>query len=123
MQYSPKLKIAMEEIKAILKKHDIGACVMLHTPGHMEYLNHIDPSYSAITQPVRGGFRIKIDSRSIGKDRANQLAHGTADLMLSYRKHADMMKEVSDGILHALSGSYDITDNGSSHSGHNEQNN
>jgi len=46
MQYSPKLKIAMEEIKAILKKHDIAASVVLHTPGHSEYLLKINPSYS-----------------------------------------------------------------------------
>lgn len=123
MQYSPKLKLAMEEIKQVLKKYDIGACVMLHTHGFMEYLNHIDPSYSAISQPVQGGFRIKADSRTIGKERADELAHGTADLMLAYRKHSGMMKEVSDGILHALSGSYDITDNSGNHSGHNQQNN
>jgi hypothetical protein len=31
MQYSPKLKKAMEEIKAVLNKHDIAASVILHT--------------------------------------------------------------------------------------------
>jgi hypothetical protein len=46
MQYSPKLKKAMEEIKAILKKHDVGGVVILHTPGHSEYLHKLDPSYS-----------------------------------------------------------------------------
>lgn len=50
MQYSPKLKIAMEEIKAILAKHDIGAMVVLHTPGHSEFLNKLNPSYSCIIQ-------------------------------------------------------------------------
>lgn len=50
MQYSPKLKTAMEEIKAILAKHDIGAMVILHTPGHSEFLNKLNPSYSCIIQ-------------------------------------------------------------------------
>lgn len=50
MQYSPKLKTAMEEIKAILAKHDIGAMVVLHTPGHSEFLNKLNPSYSCIIQ-------------------------------------------------------------------------
>lgn len=50
MQYSPKLKTAMEEIKVILAKHDIGAMVILHTPGHSEFLNKLDPSYSCIIQ-------------------------------------------------------------------------
>lgn len=46
MQYNPKLKKALEEIKLILKKYDIAANVILHTPGHTEYLVHITPSYS-----------------------------------------------------------------------------
>ncbi len=46
MQYSPKLKKAMEEIRDVLNKHDIGAYVVLHTPGHSEYLLKIDPTYS-----------------------------------------------------------------------------
>lgn len=50
MQYSPKLKKAMEEIKEILAKHDIGAMVVLHTPGHSEFLNKLNPSYSCIIQ-------------------------------------------------------------------------
>ena len=47
MQYSPKLKKAAEEIKSILKKYDIAANVVLHTPGHSEYLLEITPTYSA----------------------------------------------------------------------------
>jgi hypothetical protein len=61
MQYDPKLKMAMEDIKAILKKYDIAAVVVLHniqsvTPkkdgsqhaqGHSEYYLNIEPSYSA----------------------------------------------------------------------------
>lgn len=47
MQYSPKLKKAAEEIKDILKKYDIAANIVLHTPGHCEYLLHITPTYSA----------------------------------------------------------------------------
>lgn len=46
MQYSPKLKVAMEEIKAILKKHDIAAAIALHTPGHGEFFMELEPSYS-----------------------------------------------------------------------------
>lgn len=46
MQYSPKLKSAMEQIKKILVQNDIGAVVILHTPGHAEYLHHLTPSYS-----------------------------------------------------------------------------
>lgn len=46
MQYNPKLKKAADEIKLILQKYDIAANVILHTPGHSEYLLHITPTYS-----------------------------------------------------------------------------
>ena len=48
MQYSPKLKLAMTEIKAILKKHDIAGSFVIHTPGHSEYLNSFETSYSCV---------------------------------------------------------------------------
>lgn len=38
----------MEEMKAIFKKYDIGGFVILHTPGHGEFLNQLSPSYSCI---------------------------------------------------------------------------
>src|ERR1700752_106117 len=44
----PKLKAAMEEIKVILKKHDIGAVVLLSSPDEMEYLAQLDPTWSCI---------------------------------------------------------------------------
>jgi hypothetical protein len=49
MQYSPKLKKAMQEIQDILSKHDIAGVVVIHTPGHTEYLNKLDPTYSCVT--------------------------------------------------------------------------
>jgi hypothetical protein len=60
MQYSPKLKKAMEEIKEILRKHDIAGTVTLHTDGHAEYLNHITPSYScANIDELNGRFELR----------------------------------------------------------------
>ena len=46
MQYSPKLKVAIEEIKQILKNNDIAGFVVIHTPGFSEFLNHVETSYS-----------------------------------------------------------------------------
>lgn len=45
-----KLKIAAEEIKDILRKHDIAASMVLHTPGHGEFINHFLTSYSCAYQ-------------------------------------------------------------------------
>lgn len=58
MQYSPKLKIAAEEIKAVLEKHDIAGLVVLHTPGHAEYLMKVNPTYSC-AKLENDGIRIK----------------------------------------------------------------
>jgi len=41
-----KLKVAIEEIKDILRKHDIAGAVQLHAPGCGEYMIHLNPSYS-----------------------------------------------------------------------------
>lgn len=46
MQYSPKLKRVMEDIKAILDKEDVGAIIILHEPGATEFVNKVNPSYS-----------------------------------------------------------------------------
>lgn len=46
MQYSPKLKQAAEEIKKILERHDIAGSIVIHTPGHSEYVSKLDTSYS-----------------------------------------------------------------------------
>jgi hypothetical protein len=41
-----KLKVVAEEIKEILRKHDVAGAVALHTPGHGENFIHLNPSYS-----------------------------------------------------------------------------
>lgn len=61
MQYNPKLKKAMEEIKSILKKYDVGAVVVLHLPGSSEYFNRLNPSYSCVIQE---GDNIRIRARA-----------------------------------------------------------
>ena len=47
MNYSPKLHKAMEELNAVLKKHDIAGFIAIHTPGYVEYSHNLMPSYSA----------------------------------------------------------------------------
>lgn len=46
MQFSPKLKVAKEEIMEVLRKHDIAGMFVLHTPGHGEFMLHVDTGYS-----------------------------------------------------------------------------
>lgn len=83
MQYSPKLKMAMEEIKAIIKKHDIAAAIVIHTPGHSEYLNALNPSYSCMEYGGRGKVTFKTKSSHYGGDKKkrDQMAKDTSNML------------------------------------------
>lgn len=82
MQYSPKLKTAMAEINEVLKKHDIAAFVILHTPGFIEYVNKLNPSYScALLQDGQMRVRLKTSELPGGKTQAKQLADDTYNMV------------------------------------------
>lgn len=103
MNYSPKLKIAMGEIKAILKKHEIGGFVIIHTPGFSEYLNHINPPYSC-AKMANGGFEVRLKADEVGgPEKARQIAQDTLNMIshftnligqhaLLYMQAEDMLK-------------------------------
>jgi hypothetical protein len=46
--HDPKLKEAMEEIKVILRKYDVGASVTLVSPTHSEFLYELEPTWSCV---------------------------------------------------------------------------
>ncbi len=85
MQYSPKLKKAMEQIKNILKENDIAGFVVLHTPGFSEYLNHFETSYSC-AKLVDGDVMLKINSKEIGIDKARIIARDSLNMMTHLAK-------------------------------------
>lgn len=84
MQYSPKLKKAMEEIKQVIAKYDIAAFVMLHDEAQFsEYLNSISPSYSCATnENGMIGFRLK--TAEVGKEKARKIAEGTYNMVTHF---------------------------------------
>lgn len=114
----------MEEIKAIVKKHDIGAMVVLHTPGHSEYYMNISPSYSCAKQEG-DTVRIKAKLKDFNGDKkaweikvtdtSNLLTHlgetgaRTAMSILNVSKQLDQV--------------IDAEHFGGGHSSHTEQNN
>lgn len=77
-----KLKVAAEEIKDILRKHDIAASIALHTPGHGEFINHLNPSYSCVYQYDDNELRIH-SKREKYNSLAEQLDHqeNTANML------------------------------------------
>jgi len=77
-----KLKVVAEEIKEILRKHDVAAAVVLHTPGHGEYFIHLNTSYSCAyyydEEFIR--FRAKLEDFNSVEER-NQKQSDTANML------------------------------------------
>lgn len=81
MQFSPKLKVAAEEIKAILKKHDIAAAIVLHTPGHAEFVLEIEPSYSC-AKLIPNGVHFKAKREDYNDElKRNQVVSDTVNML------------------------------------------
>lgn len=122
MQYSPKLKKAMEEIKQILSENDIAGFVMLHTPGYSEYLNQVSPSYSCAKLEA-GQLRFKVKSAEVGKEKAKQLIYDTYNMVSHFSKsiglHALTYLEAHDILKNKLGGE----DHPGGHTSHTDQNN
>jgi len=92
----PKLKLAMEEIKEILKRHDIAAVVHLQSQAHGEFFYHIDPSWSCATLSPEGRFRFKADIKT-KPETDKELARLTAGMLIAFwdagrKQHEDMGK-------------------------------
>lgn len=124
MKYSPKLKIATEEIKQILQKHDIAASVVLHTPGFSEYLLHITPSYSCAWLE-NGGIRVRAKKEDYNGDEAmrNKRLTDTVNMIRllsdTTGQNALALLEVADHIDKVIGAEH----RGGGHSTHTTQNN
>lgn len=91
MQYSPKLKKAAEEIKEILNRYDIAGVVLLHTPGHSEYLLRLDPSYSCANMNEKTGeVRLKATEALYGKEKRDKMLEDTANMIVCLSDLAKM---------------------------------
>lgn len=123
MQYSPKLKTAMEEIKAVLNKHDIAGFVILHTPGHSEYLNHCTTSYSCATVTPEG-VRLRLKEAEVGKEKARQIANDTCNMVIHFAKHLAANAMFYMDTEEMLRKKFDVEDlGGDEHTSHQQQNN
>jgi hypothetical protein len=46
---NPTLEMAAMEIKAILERYDIAGIVLMHVPGFIKYVMHIDATFSVVS--------------------------------------------------------------------------
>ena len=125
MQYSPKLKKAMQEIMAILDREDIAGCVVLHTPQFSEYHVKINPSYSCarfegdnlrvkakLQEDFNGDKNLMQYKVKNTVNMLNHLAEDTGRLAMSLIKTSEMVDEITKP-----------THFGDGHSSHTQQNN
>ena len=82
MKYSPKLRQAMTQIKAIMQRHDIGGLVVLHTPGYGEFNLKINPSYScAKFTPDGKGIAVSTKYLKVGKEQKQKILSDTVNML------------------------------------------
>lgn len=122
MQYSPKLKKVMEQIKGILNENDIAAFVVLHTPGYSEYLNHVKTSYSCATV-MPDGIRLRLKAAEVGKDRAKELADGTFNMITHLTNAIAANAELYLDCHELLKQKWDGRSTDGGHTSHEQQNN
>lgn len=100
-----KLKQAAEEIKEILRKHDIAGTVGLHTPGHGEFFIHLHTSYSCAYMYEDDTIRFNIASNHLDDDEkrdqcntdtSNMLAVLTGCMGLNFERLSDLSKKFDD---------------------------
>lgn len=103
----PNLLAAMEKIKTVLREHDIAAIVLLESPTHGEWLNHITPSWSAakwISDERGQGIHV----HALAKDYPSQEAHkkalaDTTGMLCGLRDGAAQVQRNMDQVLVELS--------------------
>jgi len=111
MQYDPKLKMAIAEIKEILKKYDVGALVCLHGEKQIsEFLNHISPKYSAAYWDEKGRFRVRSKLSDYNGDRSAQEKHlgDTVNMLVHFRNFAGRTKFLMETVIAELKRDIDI---------------
>lgn len=126
MQYSPKLKRVAEQIKKLLKDADIAGLVVLHTPGHAEYVLEITPSYSACKwTPTRDGVIIQGKAEHYGGDKKKRDRKVTDTCnMLSFLAEVGGKQVLNVMQLSELADkTWDAEHGDSSHTSETEQNN
>ena len=103
----PKLKQAAEEIKAILKRHDITATVCLQSQGHLEFLRVLEATWScARLEPTPDGGEIRIRAKRAdfeSADAQKQMVSDTAGMVFGFHHHAEQEAAIFARLLALLS--------------------
>lgn len=99
----PRLKTAMEQIKAVLREHDIAGIVVLNSETSTEYLVHLETSWTAIRieDGERGvGIQFRCTKADIPDDaRRKELCRATIGTLAG---SIDTMNHIQEGLNYLL---------------------
>ena len=126
MQYSPKLKKVMEQIKQVMRENDVAGFCVIHSPGFSEFLTEITPSYScAEWTPRQDGILIKgklephNGNRKIRDKKLNDTVNMFVHLSDVMGRNTMNMIQVTE----SAEKTWDVVKSEGNKTGHNEQNN
>lgn len=107
--YSPKLREAMSEIIAIIKRHDIAAHVVLYENHLSEFLLAIDPSWSLAWFEDQG-LRLRSKLTDFGGDQEAQRAalERTVGMLRHFSDLAERDHSLFEVVLADLGRRFDI---------------
>lgn len=111
--YSPKLREAMSEIIAIIRRQDIAAHVVLYEDHLSEFLLAIDPSWSLAWFEGQG-LRLRSKVKDFGGDRDAQQAalERTVGMLRHFSDLAERDHNLFEGVLAELAKRFDIEHTG-----------
>lgn len=96
----PKLKAAMEEIKVVLRKHDIGGVAILSSEKHSEYLVDFEATWNALRNMPDGlRFLCKRENYPTQAAQKITLANSIGALMGT----VDVMYQIREALVQLLS--------------------
>lgn len=109
----PLLKTAAEEIKAILKKHDIAGMMMLQSPGGAEFVRVIDPKWSCVKiqdTPMGPAIRIKAHHSEFPSKEAQKVCvEWTIGMVFAFHHQAEQDMKSMAQLIEILSRQFDIS--------------
>ena len=108
------LKVATDEIKAVLKKHDIAGYAVLQSPDRAEWLMGIDPSWSvAKWEEMEEGLGIRLKSSLMkdyegDKQKQKQELEWTCGIFLGLLSMLEQHHEAVTKLMHVIGSKFDI---------------
>jgi hypothetical protein len=124
MQYSPRLKKIMEEIKEILVENDIAGAVVIQEPGFSEYAVHFRPSWSCLEwEDNQVRFKAKLEDFGGDREKRDKTIADTLNMIHHLGESSGIVSKQMVSLENFLKTRIKFDHFGGGHSSHTAQNN